>query len=164
MTTLVPLKCSLCGQGFNSKGNLQRHKISRHKYDPLKTKESIKQRYSPSVDMLDSTIEELMKDLSSEMVEPKVDFDPTLEDPEVGSNLVVCGIIPTSFGRISVVRPKDMLPKAGTVESGLKMLQKLMPRLLRGKISLATVIGVTKLPPTLVINWVQTLHLSLPPE
>ena len=164
----VPIKCSLCGQGFNSKGNLQRHKISRHKYEAEKSKVNTKQRYSPSVDMLDSTIEELMKDLSSEMVEPKVDFDTTMEvvteGAEVGSNLVVCGIIPTSSGRISVVRPKDMLPKAGTVEGGLAKLQKLVARLLKGKISLATVIEVTKLPPTLVVKWVQTLHLSLPPE
>ena len=158
-----PQKCSLCGQCFNSKGNLQRHEISRHKYEPKKTKENIKPRYSPSVDMLDSTIDDLMKDLSSEMVEPKVE-SLCKEAVKQESNLVVCGIIPTSSGRISVVRPKDMLPKAGSVESGLAKLQKLAPRLLKGEVSLATVIGATRLPPTLLVNWVHTLHLSLPPE
>ena len=160
---IEPSKCFICGQGFNSKGNLQRHKLSRHKCEPQKTKESTKQRYSPSVDMLDSTIDELMKDLSSEMVEPKVE-NLNKEVLKQESNLVVCGTIPTSSGRISVVRPKDMLPKAGSVESGLAKLQKLAPRLLRGDVSLATVIGATRLPPTLLVNWVHTLHLSLPPE
>ena len=155
---IEPIKCSICGQGFNSKGNLQRHKISRHKCEPQKKKESIKQRYSPSVDMLDSTIEDLMKDLSSEMVEPKV------ENLNKESNLLVCGIIPTPSGGISVVRPKDMAPKAGSVESGLAKLQKLVPRLVKGELRLATVIGVTRLPHTLVVNWLQSLYLSLPPE
>ena len=123
----------------------------------------MKQRYSPSVDMLDSTIDDLMKDLSSEIGEPKVEnFNKEVLKQE--SNLMVCGIIPTSSGTISVVRPKDMVPKAGAVESGLAKLGKLVPRLLKGEVSLATVIGVTRLPPTLLVKWVQTLHLSLPPE
>ena len=113
--------------------------------------------------MLDSTIDDLMKDLSSEMVEPKVE-SLCKEAVKQESNLVVCGIIPTSSGRISVVRPKDMVPKAGTVENGLGKLQKLVPRLLKGEMSLSTVIGVTRLPPTLVVKWVQSLYLSLPPE
>ena len=124
----------------------------------------MKQRYSPSVDMLDSTIDDLMKDLSSEIVEPKVEKHLNKEVLKQESNLMVCGIIPTSSGTISVVRPKDMVPNAGAVESGLAKLGKLVPRLLKGEISLATVIGVTRLPPTLVVKWVQTLHLSLPPE
>ena len=145
-------------------------------------KKDLKQRYSPSVDMLDSTIEDLMKDLTSDMVSqgPKVELDEMVkkqehevnpsvkvvkqEEPEVGSNLVVCGIIPTSSGKISVVRPKNMVTKAGPIIAGFAKLQKLLPRLLKGKINLATVIGATRLPPTIVINWIQTLHLSLPPE
>ena len=130
---------------------------------PKKTKESIRQRYSPSVDMLDSTIEDLMKDLNSEMVEPKVE-NLNKEVVKQESNMLVCGTIPTSSGRISVVRPKDMVPKAGPVEIGLAKLQKLVPRLLKGEISLATVLWLSRLPPTLVVNWVHTLHLSLPPE
>ena len=123
----------------------------------------MKQRYSPSVDMLDSTIDELMKDLSSEIGEPKVEnFNKEVLKQE--SNLMVCGIIPTSSGTISVVRPKDMVPKSVAVESGQAKLAKLVPRLLKGEVSLATVIGMTRLPPTLLVKWVQTLHLSLPPE
>ena len=144
-------------------------------------KKDLKQRYSPSVDMLDSTIEDLMKDLTGDMVSlgPTVDLDEIVkkqepevnssvkvvkQDPEVGSNLVICGIIPTSSGKISVVRPKNMVTKAGPIEAGFAKLKKLLPRLLKGKINLATVIGATRLPPTIVIKWIQTLHLSLPPE
>ena len=131
--------------------------------------ENIKQRYSMlDSTMLDSTIEDLMKEVSDVMVEPEMEDlglkESVKQDPEAGSNIVVCGIIPTSSGRISVVRPKDMLPKAGTVEGGLAKLQALVPRLLKGKVNLATVIEVTRLPPTLVVKWVQSLQLSLPPE
>ena len=142
--------------------------MSRHKDELQNAKESITQHNSPSVDMLDSTIEDLMKDLGDEMVEPEMKDlgikESVKQDPKVGSNMVVTGIIPRSSGRISVVRPKDMMPKAGTVESGLAKMQTLLPRLLTGKVSLATVIEATRLPPSLVVNWVQTLHLSLPPE
>ena len=131
--------------------------------------ENIRQRCSMlDSTMLDSTIEDLMKEVSDVMVEPEMEDlglkESVKQDPEAGSNIVVCGIIPTSSGRISVVRPKDMLPKAGTVEGGLAKLQALVPRLLKGKVNLATVIEVTRLPPTLVVKWVQSLQLSLPPE
>ena len=51
-----PQKCSLCGQGFNSKGNLQRHKISRHKYEPKKTEESYRD-YNKMVAILNEDAE-----------------------------------------------------------------------------------------------------------
>ena len=131
--------------------------------------ENIRQRCSMlDSTMLDSTIEDLMKEVSEVMVEPEMEDlglkESVKQDPEAGSNIVVCGIIPTSSGRISVVRPKDMVPKAGTVESGLAKLQTLVPRLLKGKVNLTTVIEVTRLPPSLVVKWVQSLQLSLPPE
>ena len=81
------------------------------------------------------------------------------------SDLLVCGVISTLTGKISVVRPKNTLVQSGSelkqgisknaiAESGsdfmfklgMVKLQYLAPRLFKGKLTLATVIAATRLP------------------
>ena len=159
--------CTICGQSFNSKGNLERHQRSRHKI--YQCKEGTQQRYNNPVDndMLDSTIEELMKEIELGGIRDEKDNlgnEMVKEDTETGPSLVICGVVPTLHGKVSVVRPQNMKPKKVTFATGLTKLKELMPRLLKREITLTTLIEVTRLPPIIVVNWIQALLISLPPE
>ena len=167
-------KCSICGQSFNSKGNLERHQRSRHNINQIG--EGTKQRYNNPMnkDMLDSTIEDLMKEVGHHRAKVELGGirhekdnlgnEMVKEDKETGPSLVICGVVPTLHGKVSVVRPQNMKPKKVTFATGLTKLKELMPRLLKREITLTTLIEVTRLPPIIVVNWIQALLISLPPE
>ena len=72
-------------------------------------------------DMLDSTIEDLMKEVGHHRVKVELggirDEKDNLgnemvkEDTETGPSLVICAVVPTLHGKVSVVRPQNMKPQ-----------------------------------------------------
>ena len=123
------------------------------------------ERSSPSEAMLTSAIDQLMtsfgkaepatskedleKKTNKEACKDKGEFEGQEKDDETldqKSDLLVCGIISTPTGKISVVRPRNALvEKDSDLNLGMAKLQFLAPRLFNGKLSLATVIAATRL-------------------
>ena len=181
-------KCDNCDYKTQRKSDLRMHKARRsclrnkvttcRNSDINKNKEMVTASNSPLVenDMLDSTIEDLMREVNDQ--QPRVQLgqvgyvdqdqdngEGSLEGvSENNQSLVVCGFVSTPSGKVSVVRPINKMQKVESHESGLAKLRKLTPRLFKRDITLSTVIEATRLPPPMVFMWIQALQLSLPPE
>ena len=93
--------------------------------------------------------EDLQNETNKEEYKDKGEFRGKEKDDETldqKSDLLVCGVITTPTGKISVVRPRNALvQKDSDLNLGMAKLQFLAPRLFNGKLSLATVIAATRL-------------------
>ena len=176
-------KCDNCDYKTQRKSDLRMHKARRsclrnkvttcRNSDINKNKEMVTASNSPLVenDMLDSTIEDLMKEVNEQ--QPRVQLGQIGDVDQVhdiggvsekNQSLVVCGFVSTLSGKVSVVRPIKKMQRAESHESGLAKLRKLTPRLFKRDITLSKVIEATRLPPPMVFMRIQALQLSLPPE
>ena len=144
-------------------------------------------RSSPSEAMLTSAIDQLMTSLGKEKAETTKEDEKEKQNQEVTkekraikgkenakatgeeSDLLVCGVISTPTGKISIVQPKNALLQTGSdfgqgmaknglaqsgsdVKLGMAKLKFLATRLFKGKLTLATVIATTRLPNILIKN------------
>ena len=147
-----------------------------------------KERSSPYEAVLTSAIDQLMTNLDKEkqtkgdLKKKKKKHEDAAKDKETykdkekaektreeleekTDDLLVCGVISTSTGKISVVRPRNALVQTGSdfklgmakntfadFKLGMTKLQFFAPRLFKGKLTLATVIAATRLPQILISN------------
>ena len=115
---------------------------------------------SPSTELLESTIEDLMSDvMAEEEATSKKKYTEVKAEPSP-SDVIVESV----EDNVVTLRPSLLAPRPVDLVGGLSRLGLLAPKLLKGRLSLHKAAAAARLPLEVVAAWLGALHLALPPE
>ena len=115
---------------------------------------------SPSTELLESTIEDLMSDvMAEEEAASKKEYTEVKSEPNP-SDMIVESV----EDNVVTLRPSLLAPRPVDLVGGLSRLGLLAPKLLKGRLSLHRAAAAARLPLEVVAAWLGALHLALPPE